>query len=243
VIPGGRNLNRPERLVAGVPAAPTPADEPADSVRVLQAAEADELDREETAVVVDVLRATSTATVALHRGAASVHPVGTPEDARRRAEALDDPLLVGERDRGSLDGFVDNSPADLAERDLTGRDVVLTTTNGTGALLAARGAGRVLAAGLVNASAVARAVAGEPVALVAAGWRGQPAEDDDACCAYLAELLHGQRPDVAAAIEELEASTSAVELRKAGKGDDVDVCLDPDAAPVVPRLDGDRLIA
>ncbi len=222
---------------------PTVPDEPAEHVRVLQLAEADELAPDETAVMVDVLRASSTIAIAFDRGAASVHPVQTPEDARMRAEGLDDAVLVGERSRGRLDGFLDNSPATLARQDLSGRDVVLTTTNGTRALLACEPAGRVLVGGLVNASALARAVACERVALVAAGWEGRPASDDDACCAYLAELLRGREPDLAAALEALEASTSAVKLRELGKGDDVDLCLSLDAAPVLPEMDGDRLVA
>lgn len=232
----------PQPVRARVPE-PTPPETPPERVRTLQAHEADKLEPPETAIVVDVLRATSTVAVALDRGARSVHPVETPEAARRRAESLDDPLLVGERDRGSLEGFVDNSPAALADMELDGREVVLTTTNGTQALLAARQADRVLAAGLVNASRIAASVGGERVALVAAGWRGRAAEDDDACCAYLADLLTGAAPDLEATLEALEASTSAVKLREAGKGDDVDVCLSPDAAPVVPTLEGDRLVA
>lgn len=223
----------------GIPQAPNT---PARSVRVLQAMEADELQEHETAVVVDVLRATSTVAVALDRGASSVYPVSTPEAARKRAESLEGAVRVGERDRGSLEGFVDNSPAQLATMDLDGKPVVLTTTNGTKALLASRGAGEVLAGGLVNASAVAEAVAGEEVALVAAGWRGGRAGDDDACCEFLAQLLRGDPVDGEDVKARLEETTSAVKLREAGKGDDVDACLAVDAAPVVPRLEGERLV-
>lgn len=212
------------------------------SLRILQASEADDLGEHETAVVVDVLRASTTIAIALHGGASRVVPVETPEDAREVGQRFEDPVLVGERDRGQLEGFVDNSPARVRELDLAGRPVVLTTTNGTQALLASQDAGRVLVGCMANASALREAVAGEDVALVAAGWRGEPAEDDDACCAYLAELLRGGDPDEAAALEELEASTSAVELRKHGKGDDVDLCLAVDRFPVVPELDGRALV-
>lgn len=215
---------------------------PAKEVRILQASQAEDLAGDETAVVVDVLRATSTIAVAMENGASAVYPVTTLEAARERGEAIEGALLVGERDRGALDGFVDNSPAKLARMDLEGRDVVLTTTNGTHALLAVRGANRVLAGGLVNASRIASAVGGERVALVAAGWRGEAAEDDDACCAFLAGLFRGEKLSVEAALSALEASTSAVKLREAGKGADVDACLSVDTAPVVPVLDGERLI-
>lgn len=222
---------------------PTLPDEPAQSVRVLQLAETDQLEPEETAVMVDVLRASSTIAIALDRGAASVHPVETPEDARIRAKGLDDAVLVGERNRGQLEGFVDNSPAEIEDLDLSGRHVVLTTTNGTRALLACQAAGRVLVGGLVNASRLAEAVAGEAVALVAAGWEGKPASDDDVACAYLAELFQGRKPPLGQTLERLEESTSAIKLREHGKGADVDLCLSLDIAPVVPELDEDRLVA
>lgn len=212
------------------------------SVRTLQTREAEALEAHETAVMVDVLRASTTIAVALARGAERVVPVETPERAREVGEEFADAVLVGERDRGGLEGFVDNSPARVAELDLEGRRVVLTTTNGTRALLASRSAGRVLVGCMANAAALRDAVAGEDVALVAAGWRGEPAEDDEACCAYLAELLNGGDPDEAATIEELEASTSAVKLREHGKGDDVDLCLSVDRFDVVPELDGRALV-
>lgn len=214
------------------------------SVRILQLRDADQLRPGETAVVVDVLRASTTIAVALSQGASRVHPVRTPAAARELARELDDPVLVGERDRGQLDGFVDNSPAKLASMDLEGQDVVLTTTNGTGALHAAqKTAGRVIAGSLVNASRLAEALADEPVALVAAGWRGEPAGDDDACCEYLAARLRGEAPDIDPYLQRLEASTSAVSLREHGKADDVDICLSLDAAPVLPELEDGSLRA
>lgn len=222
--------------------APRVPETPAKSVRTLQASEAEGLKAEETAIVVDVLRATTTIAVALDQGAAAVYPVATPEAAREKGAAIGEAVLVGERDRGALEGFVDNSPAELSRMDLEGREVVLTTTNGTHALLAARGAGRVLAGGLVNASRIAEAVGGDRVALVAAGWRGEAAEDDDACCAFLAGLLRGEPVSVEEVLSALEASTSAVKLREGGKGEDVDACLGVDTAPVVPVLEGERVV-
>jgi 2-phosphosulfolactate phosphatase len=212
------------------------------NLRTLQASEAEQLAEDETAIVVDVLRASTTITVAVAGGAREVVPVETPDQAREVAQRFEDPVLVGERARGSLDGFVDNSPAQVAREDVDGRPVVLTTTNGTRALLASQGAGRVLVGCMANAEALRRAVAGEDVALVAAGWQGARAEDDDVCCTFLAELCTGGHPDPASTAEELERSTSARKLREAGKGEDVDVCLAYDRYAVVPELDEGSLI-
>lgn len=216
-------------------------------VRILQRTEVDELRPGEVALVVDVLRATSTVAIALDRGADRVHPVKTPEAALHLAEALEDQgrevVRVGERARGPLEGFVDNSPATLAEMDLVGQDVVMTTTNGTRALLAARSATHVVAGGLVNAGALVEALEERPVALVASGWMGKPTRDDDACCEYLAARLRGQEPDLDGFMERLEASTSATKLREHGRGSDVDLCFTLDATDVVPVMADDGHLA
>lgn len=209
-------------------------------VRILQRSEVDELREDEIALVVDVLRATSTVAIALEQGAERVHPVKTPQDALDLADRLEadghDVVRVGERARGRLEGFVDNSPATLAEMDLTGQDVVMTTTNGTRALLAAATAGRVVAGGLVNAQALIEALDGQDVALVASGWMGEPTRDDDACCEYLAARLRGEDPDLDGFIDRLEASTSATKLREHGRGADVDLCFSLDVTDVVPVM-------
>jgi phosphosulfolactate phosphohydrolase-like enzyme len=143
------------------------------------------------AVVIDVLRATSTAAVLLGRGVSRLR-VATVEEAA--ALPPDRHLLVSER----LPGGIDNSPALAASLDLEtvrGRELVLVTTNGTRALeAAAKLAPRVLAASFLNLSATAKALAGEPaVTLVPAGdFDGQVAHlEDELCADALAAALAG----------------------------------------------------
>ena len=111
-------------------------------------------------VVFDVLRATSTIVTALARGAESVLPVGSIEEALRcRA---DDPcvLLAGERnglrisasDTGSVDFDLGNSPLEYTAAVVRGRRIVTTTTNGTRAFAACRGARHIFAASFLNSS-------------------------------------------------------------------------------------------
>ncbi len=216
-------------------------------VRILQRSQVDQLRDDEAALVVDVLRATSTVAIALDRGATRVHPVATPEAALDLAQQLEadgrQVVRVGERARGVLEGFVDNSPATLADMDLSGKEVVMTTTNGTKALLAAKPAGRVVAGGLVNAAALVEALDEDDVALVASGWMGKPTRDDDACCEYLAARLRGQDPDLDGYLDRLEASTSATKLREHGRGADVDLCFSLDVTDVVPIMGDDGALA
>ena len=92
-------------------------------------------------VVIDVLRATTTMTVMLERGAECVRTVAEVEEARRVASVADW-LLAGERQGVAPPGFdFGNSPVQLSQADLAGRRVLLTTTNGTRTVAAAGGHG------------------------------------------------------------------------------------------------------
>lgn len=104
-------------------------------------------------VVIDVLRATTTIAVALHNGARAVLPAGSTEEALRIAQNLekDDVVLAGERRAVRIPGFaLGNSPHEFTIEAVKGKTVVLTTTNGTPALIAAQGAREVIVAAAVN---------------------------------------------------------------------------------------------
>ncbi len=105
------------------------------------------------AVVVDVLRATTTMSHALANGARDVWPCLEVDDALAIAAALpsETRLLGGERGGARIDGFdFGNSPGDYTPERVAGRTVVFTTTNGTRALLHCRSAARVALGAFVN---------------------------------------------------------------------------------------------
>lgn len=109
--------------------------------------------------VIDVLRATTVICSALHHGARSIVPVATPEEAARLAQSLGpaDVVTAGERNSEPIPGFMlGNSPLEMTREAVGGKTVVLATTNGTRALLAAQGGSEVYVAAAVNL-----AVAGE----------------------------------------------------------------------------------
>src|SRR5262249_26176709 len=109
-----------------------------------------------TAVVIDVLRATTTMVHALAAGCSAVWPCAEIEEAQALAAALRPGrvLLAGERDGRPIPGFdLGNSPREFTPAVCRGAAVVLTTTNGTRALLRAAEAERAVAAALVNFSA------------------------------------------------------------------------------------------
>lgn len=112
------------------------------------------------AIVIDVLRATTTMATALAHGALRIKPTATIDDARAAA-ALSGPgtLLGGERGGLPIPGFdLGNSPLEYTTARVTGRSIVITTTNGTAAMHACRHARELLAGALVNRTAVASTV-------------------------------------------------------------------------------------
>ena len=149
--------------------------------------------------VIDILRMSTTIAAALAAGARAVVPVTSTEEALRLAETLgkDETILAGERHCERIPGFdLGNSPAEMTAEAVKGRTVVMTTSNGTGALLAAASGNPVYVAAAVNFSAVtARAreawLAGEPVLVVCAGREQRFALDDAYAAGRLVEATLG----------------------------------------------------
>ena len=137
-----------------------------------------------TAIVIDVLRATSTITTVLHNGALRVIPVEEAEGALKTVEGLRGTTAAisgGERDGAKLEGFdYGNSPLEYKKADVQGKVLVLCTTNGTRAVKRAAAADAVYMGCLNNARAVAKkAVAdGRDVVILCAGTRRRFSIDD-----------------------------------------------------------------
>ena len=139
----------------------------------------------DVAIVIDVIRATTTLAVLFDRGCARVLVAGDIPAARAYAAAHPGSLLAGEMGGLPPSGFdFGNSPVELAAADLNGRELIFSTTNGTRALHACVGAGVILAGSLRNAQAVCRAAlrlvmeraAEQPVQPVPPARDAQPGE-------------------------------------------------------------------
>lgn len=148
-----------------------------------------------TAVVIDVMLATTTLVTIIENGARRVFPVGTLRDAERLCATLDPASLVrgGEQDALPIDGYECGPfPHEFHRGAVHDRDVVFVSTNGTRAIAGSAGASRVLVASLRNAPAVARYLAAaEPDSLyiVCAGSMGRFALEDFACAGVLLREL------------------------------------------------------
>ncbi len=239
----------------------------------LSAAEADALQiADATVIVIDVLRATSTIIEALAAGARTVHPTPSSEEAIRLADSLgrDEAILCGERGGLKIEGFdLGNSPREFTPDRVGGSRLVMSTTNGTQAFLAAEGGQRVLAASLLNLSAVAEAASGaERVVFICAGKEGRFSLDDALCAGLVLERLHGEAGDALSRgdttlgrIEFDDASKSVLTLAKVtdvnvevlretaagaalvdvGLEADLERCADIDRYQLVPEMN-DRMI-
>jgi 2-phosphosulfolactate phosphatase len=214
------------------------------------------------AVVIDVLRATTTVVHALAAGCSAVRPCAEVAEARQLADRMraGRVLLGGERDGRPLAGFdVGNSPAEYTSARCQGTTLVLTTTNGTKALLRAAEAERVLAAGFVNFSAVCEQLRRDRrrIHIVCAGSAGEPTLEDTLLAGAFVEFLSASEDvrlndgarlawdcfladgrDVPGALEVCDGGEW---LRRLGFADDLADAAKVDRYPLVPELRRDPL--
>lgn len=154
-----------------------------------------------TVFVIDILRATTSMCAALSHGAKAIIPVASTEEALRLAQTIGstDVLLAGEQNCTRIPGFqLGNSPLEMTERAVRGKTIVLTTTNGTRALLACQGAGSVYPAAAVNLTTAAEKArealqSDHHVLIVCAGRDGGFSLDDAYCAGRLASAVLGDR--------------------------------------------------
>ena len=149
----------------------------------------------ESAVVIDVLRATTTIAWALHNGAEAVQAFADLDDLRAAAEAwpAEQRLLLGERGGQKLEGFdLGNSPVAVTPDVVKGKRLFMSTTNGTRALDRVRSVPLLLTTALPNRGAVAqRLIERQPasVAIVGSGWEGSYSLEDSLAAGALIQRL------------------------------------------------------
>ncbi|MBV9147833.1 MAG: 2-phosphosulfolactate phosphatase [Acidobacteria bacterium] len=144
-----------------------------------------------TIVAIDVIRATTSAITTVLAGR-RCFPVATLADAERMRTDLGNCLLAGEQHGDVPDGFdLNNSPVELARIDGDLRPVVLLSTSGTQLMCFGAAAGPAYVACFRNYRAISEALAGHhaKVAVIGAGSRNEFREEDQMCCAWIAEAL------------------------------------------------------
>ena len=216
-------------------------------------------------LVIDVIRATTSMAVMFDQGAVRVLVAGTVEQAREAAQKIPGRLLCGERNVQPVPGFdYGNSPVQFSQVDLTGSELVMTTTNGTRAFYACPEGSTCLAGSFYNAEAAAlKALAlakeqGCNISLVCSGELDYFALDDAVCAGYLAlelQRLQGQvlpldlDESALAAIALYEAfkppkvidyCNSAQAVIRGGLPDDPPFCMRTSVSQSVPKVVGEE---
>ena len=155
---------------------------------------------ETVCVVFDVLRATTSMITALSNGAEAIIPVAEISEALALRQKNQNLLLAGERDglriraelTGSIDFDLGNSPREFTAEKVSGRSIVMTTTNGTRALRACAGARMILVSSFLNLRATTnwlRERNPSHLVLVCGGTMDEPALEDILAAGALCEKL------------------------------------------------------
>jgi 2-phosphosulfolactate phosphatase len=212
--------------------------------------------------VIDILRATTAMCAALSHGAKAIIPVASTEEALRLAQTIgsSDVLLAGEKECVRIPGFqLGNSPLEMTEQMVRGKTIIVTTSNGTQALLACQGASAVYPMAAVNLSAAAEKArevleSERHIVIVCAGREGAFSLDDAYCAGRLiSAVLGGSKPrrglnDAAIACLDLVRrygsdwkrplaySRAGRQLIRLGFGDDLRDAARQDAYPVLPHF-------
>jgi 2-phosphosulfolactate phosphatase len=212
-----------------------------------------------TAVVIDVLRASSTIVTALAHGCREIYPVLEVADAFKKAAELgwQDVVLGGERGGVKVAGFdLGNSPRDYTNESVGGKKIIFTTTNGTRALLLCAKLDRTVVLSLLNFSAVLRHLAGRgsDIHILCGGQEGAESLEDSALAGLMVQSLLDSDSDyhpsavarhVAEAFRNADqdlmtlfrSSSHGAELEKFGFGPDLEFCAQMDKYDIVPVYD------
>lgn len=167
-----------------------------------------------TVVVIDVLRAFTTAAYAFAAGVGDISLVSSVEDAFTLKQRLPGAILMGEERGLPIKGFdYGNSPAPFLSGNFIGLQAIQRTSAGTRGVVSSKNAGILLASSLCNASATARYIqsaAPKWVTFVITGYRSADhGEEDRACADYIESLLKNEAIDHFVIAKRVRGSANA----------------------------------
>lgn len=211
-------------------------------------------------VVIDVLRATSAITTAFYNGVSKMIPIATLEDAKKYKDQ--GYMVAAERDGEIIEGFdLGNSPFGYMNSKVKGKTIAITTTNGTQAIEAAKGADTLIVGSFLNFSEVVEYLKSQKkdVLFLCAGWKNKFNLEDTLFAGAVAEALVLKSNFKTTC----DSTIAAIELYKIAKHDlygflgnsshrnrlakldlerDIKYCLTPDQCPVIPILEEGYLV-
>jgi len=217
--------------------------------------------REDTIVVIiDILRATSAMCTAFHHGVDKMIPVATVEEALDYKQRG---FLVGaERNGIQIQGFdFGNSPYSYMTEQIKGKTIVISTTNGTQAIEAAKNAHKVVIGSFVNITVLCKWLANQNkhILLLCSGWKNRVSLEDTLFAGAVTEQLMNTASKFKTGDGALSAkylfesarhnpykymrnASHAERLAALGLKEDIRYCLKPDQTNVIPILEGKYLV-
>lgn len=208
-----------------------------------------------TAIVIDVFRCTTTMIAALMNGAAKIVPTREPEDAVAAADRIGrkDCVLGGERGGVRMPGFdLGNSPFEYTKDIVSGKNIVISTTNGSNAICKAAGAEYLFLGAMTNCSAVARRAAelNKDVLILCSGNHESTAAEDWCAAGAITHVLRQLKKeivlsdtamiseqlylDIVNGIFDLSKTLHYGELINLGFADDIEYCMRENISNYVP---------
>ncbi len=220
----------------------------------------------QTVIVIDVLRASTTMVTALANGSPAIYAEESVEAALKRAEAEGDILLCGERQGRKIESFdLGNSPLEYSAESIRGRVLVLTTSNGTRALKRVGQRNTALVGSFINFNAVLNRALQlkQNITFLCAGDEGKFSYEDTLCAALMVQHMEQRSDSVSLSDaarhagkalqgkarfsnDELEAllrqTPHGQHLIRLGFAEDITYCAKMNRFDVVPVLKGDKLV-
>ena len=211
-------------------------------------------------VIIDIFRATSTITAALHNGARCVVPVASVAECISLGEQVPGSITAGERDGKVAEGLQHgNSPLEYPSAFVQDKTLILTTTNGTRLLHMVKDAHEIVIGSFLNLSAICDYLlaSGKNVLLGCSSWKDRfNMEDTLFAGAVVHHIGHafdincdsarGARILYQAAgtdlLEFLKDSSHYLRLSRFGLVEDMKYCVTPNQHPVVPVLKGMEIV-
>jgi len=216
--------------------------------------------RFEIVVVIDVLRATSAICAAFDNGIKSIIPVPTVEEA---LEYQKKGFLVGAERKGQIvEGFdFGNSPYSYMKEEFKGKEVVLSTTNGTKSIDVAKDADTVVIGSFLNLNVLCEWLEKQDknVLCLCSGWQDKFNLEDTICAGAISEhllktgkFMSDDDASVAAKylylsaknnnLGYLKSSSHRRRLKKLNLNKDIKYCLTPNQSKVIPILKDGKLV-
>ncbi len=211
-------------------------------------------------VIIDIFRATSTITAALDNGAKCVIPVASVSECIALGASIPGSVTAGERDGKVIEGLqYGNSPSEYPVEFISGKTLVMTTTNGTRLLHMVTGADQIVIGSFLNLNQLCGYLAsqGKNVLLACASWKDRFNLEDtlfagavinklqhsfDFNCDSAKAALYLHHQSKGNYLDFLKNSSHYIRLSAYGLQDELAYCLTPDLHPVVPVLRGREIV-